>query len=348
MTINDRAPWGWKFGPERFKVSLPDGGTGIARFFFCLAFATLLLATPLRAAADYPDRPIHLVVPYPAGGPNDTIARILGQKLSVSLGQPVLVENRPGGSGNIAIENTARAAPDGYTLVLPAMAYAVNPALFGKVNYTFDQFAPVSIVTKGPLVLVVTPSLGISSVKELIARAKANPGKLDYGSGGNGSSLHLAAEMFKQAAGVDIQHIPYKGTNDLTPDLITGRVPISFFSPLIAKQLVAEGKLRALGLTSEKRSSSWPDTPTVAEAGVPGYSVEAWYAVLAPKATPRDIVHKLSRAIAEAVNAPEVKEQFAKLGNDSVGSTAEEASAYIAREAERWAKLVRAANIRAD
>jgi tripartite-type tricarboxylate transporter receptor subunit TctC len=317
------------------------------RFAFGVALAVLTFATPQSARADYPDKPIHLIVPYPAGGPNDVIARVVGQKLSQSLGQQVVIENRPGGSGNIAVEYTARTQPDGYTIVLPAIAYAVNPALFSKVNYTFDQFAAVSIVTKGPLVLVVTPSLGVSSVRELIARAKAAPGKLDYGSGGNGSSLHLAAEMFKQVASVDIQHIPYKGTNDLIADLLTGRVPIAFLSPLIARQLVAEGKLRALGLTSEARSPSWPDTPTVAET-VPGYATEAWYAIMVPKATPKPIVDKLSAAIAAVVNSPDVKEQFAKLGNESVGSTPEQAERYIAQEADRWGKLLRAANIRAD
>jgi tripartite-type tricarboxylate transporter receptor subunit TctC len=313
-----------------------------------LTTAAILFAAAQPAAAEYPDRPIHLYVPYPAGGPNDVIARIVGQKLTESLGQQVVIENRPGGSGNIAVEQAARAPADGYTLVLPAIAYAVNPALFSKVSYSFDQFAAVSVVSKGPLVLVVTPSTGIASVKDLIARAKAAPGKLDYGSGGVGSSLHLAAEMFKLQAKVDIQHIPYKGTNDLIADLITGRVPISFISPLIAKNLVQDGKLRALGLTSEKRSPSWPDTPTVAEAGVPGYSTEAWYAIMAPKATPKDVVEKLSRAVATAVNAPEVKDQLAKLGNESVGSTPAEAEAYIAAEADRWGKLLRAANIKAD
>ena len=319
----------------------------IFRFIPALAFAAMLLA-PHRVAAEFPERPIHLVVPYPAGGPNDVIARIVGQKLTESLGQQVVIENRPGGSGNVAVESTARAQPDGYTIVLPAIAYAVNPALFTKVNYSFDQFAAVSIVTKGPLVLVVHPSLNINSVQELIAAAKQNPGKLDYGSGGNGSSLHLAAEMFKQQAGVNIQHIPYKGTNDLIADLLTGRVPITFLSPLIAKQLVAEGKLKALAMTSALRSPSWPNTPTVAEAGVPGYVFDAWYAVLAPKATPPALVDKLSRAISQAVNAPDVKTRFAELGNESVGNTPAEATAYIAEEAERWGKLLRAAGIKAD
>jgi tripartite-type tricarboxylate transporter receptor subunit TctC len=321
--------------------------TFVYRLGTVLALAALLIG-PQRALADFPERPIHLLVPYPAGGPNDVIARIIGQKLSESLGQQLVIENRPGGSGNIAVESAARAQPDGYTIVLPAIAYAVNPALFSKIGYTFDQFAPISIVTKGPLVLVVHPSLGVSSVKELITRAKQNPGKLDYGSGSNGSSLHLAAEMFKQQAGVDMQHIPYKGTNDMIADLLTGRVPISFISPLIAKQLVAEGKLKALGLTSSARAPSWPDTPTVAEAGVRGYAVEAWYAVLAPKTTPAAIVDKLSRAIAQAVNAPDVKAQFTKLGNESVGSSPAEADAYIAQEAERWGKLLRGAGITAD
>jgi tripartite-type tricarboxylate transporter receptor subunit TctC len=313
------------------------------------AFAALvaLFAGP-AAAQEFPQRNVHLVVPYPAGGPNDVIARLLGQKLSEIWRQQVVIENRPGGSGNIAVEMVGRAPPDGYTMVLPAMAYAVNPSLFSKVGYKFDDFAAVSIVTKGPVVLVVSPSLGVNSVGDLIALAKQKPGALNYGSGGNGSSLHLAAEVFKQQTGVDIQHIPYKGTNDLIADLLTGRVPISFLSPLIAKQLVNDGKLRALGLSSAKRSPSWPDTPTIAEAGVPGYEVEAWYAIVVPKATPKDVVEKLSRSIAEAVKSPEVKDKFATLGNESVGSSAAEAEAYIKAEAARWEKVLRAANIKAE
>ena len=325
----------------------------IASFRFpALAFvlATTLTAglTSPSAAQTYPDRPVHLYVPYPAGGPNDVIARLLGQKLSESMGQQFVIENRPGGSGNIAIEALGRTPGDGYAIALPAMAYATNPSLFAKVGYTFDQFAPVSIVTKGPLVLVAHPSLGVKSVKELIDLAKAKPGQLDYGSGGNGSSLHLAAEMFKQQAGVNIQHIPYKGTNDLIADLLTGRVPIAFMSPLIAKNHVDQGKLLALGVTSPQRSASWPNTPTVAEAGVPGYAVEAWYAVVAPKATPKDVVEKLSREIAKAVQSQDVKDKLATLGNESVGSTVAEAEKYITEEADRWGKVLKAAGIRAD
>lgn len=327
-------------------VTLPSPRS---RLVLALSAACLAVAAIVPAAAqNYPTRPVHLYVPYPAGGPNDVIARLLGTELGKSLGQQIVIENRAGGSGNIAVEALGRTAPDGYTIALPAMAYATNPSLFSKVGYSFDQFAPVSIVTKGPLVLVVHPSLGVKSVKELIAMAKEKPGKLDYGSGGNGSSLHLAAEMFKQQAGVNIQHIPYKGTNDLISDLLTGRVPIAFMSPLIAQNHVKDGKLIALGVTSPQRSPSWPDTPTVAEAGVPGFAVEAWYAVIAPKGTPKDVVETLSKEIAKAVQSPTVKEKFAALGNVSVGSTVAEAESYIAEEADRWAKVLKAAGIRAD
>jgi tripartite-type tricarboxylate transporter receptor subunit TctC len=320
-----------------------------AAIFAAAALCFVLSAgNDVRAQTTYPERPIHLLVPYPAGGPNDVIARLIANQLDQKFKQQVVVENRAGGSGNIAVISAARAEPDGYTIVLPAMAYAVNPSLFTKVGYTFDQFVPVSIVTQGPLVLVVHPSLGVKSVKELIALARKEPGKINYGSGGNGSSLHLAGEMFKQEAKVDIQHIPYKGTNDLISDLLSGRVPIAFMSPLIAKEHVAQGRLIALGITSKKRLPSWPDVPTVAEAGVPGYAVEAWYAIIAPKATPKPVVDKLSAAIAEAVKSPEVSGKLAALGNEPVGSTPEEAQRYIAAEAKRWNEVLTAAGIKLD
>lgn len=318
-------------------------------FFVVLSTAVLTLAgLGVAPAAAYPDRPIHLLVPYPPGGPNDVIARLVANKLDDKFGQQIVVENRPGGNGNIAVVATARAAPDGYTIVLPAMAYAVNPSLFADVGYAFDQFTPVSIVTEGPLILAVHPSLNVKSVKELIALAKTEPGKINYGSGGNGSSLHLAAELFKSEAKVDLQHIPYKGTNDMLADLLTGRVSLAFISPLVAKQYVASGQLVALGITSAERSASWPDTPTIAEAGVPGYAMQAWYAVLAPKATPKDVVDILSSAIAEAVQSPGVTEKLQSLGNVPVGSTAAEAAGYIEKEAKRWHDIVAAAGIKPE
>jgi tripartite-type tricarboxylate transporter receptor subunit TctC len=228
------------------------------------------------------------------------------------------------------------------------MAYAVNPSLFTSVGYTFDQFAPISVVTEGPLILVVHPSLGVKTVRDLIELAKKNPGKINYGSGGNGSSLHLAAEQFKQMAHVDLQHIPYKGTNDLIADLLTGRVPVAFISPLVAKQHVATGELLALGITSAKRSASWPDVPTVAEAGVPGYTLEAWYALLAPAGTPKPIIDTLSSAVAEAVKSPEVSKKLESLGNVPVGNSPAEAKAYMNAEAKRWHDIVTKAGIHLD
>src|SRR5688572_29582561 len=255
-------------------------------------FLLLLVASgPLSAiAADqFPNRPVRLIVPYPAGGPNDVLARMVGTKLHEGWGQQVVIDNRPGAGGNLAVEVASRAAPDGYTLILPAMAYAVNPYLYSKVPYAFEQFTPVTIVAKGPLVLVVTPNAGINSVKDLMATAKAKPGQLQYASGGNGSSLHLAGELFKYMAGVDILHIPYKGTNDFIPDLLSGRVPISFSSPLIMAGHVKAGRLKALAVTSAKRVSGW-DAPTIAESGLKGYEMDAWYAILVPAGTPQALV----------------------------------------------------------
>jgi tripartite-type tricarboxylate transporter receptor subunit TctC len=202
MEISSRALASWYAAQVGLRATL--------KLAACLALTAVVASAGVSSAAEYPARPIHLLVPYPAGGPNDVIARLIGQKLTEAFGQQVIIDNRPGGSGNIAVEATGRAAPDGYTIVLPAMAYAVNPSLFSN-SYRFDEFAPVSIVTKGPLVLLAHPSLEVNSVGDLIALAKQRPGALDYGSGGNGSSPHLAAEMFKQQAGVNIQHIPYKG-----------------------------------------------------------------------------------------------------------------------------------------
>ncbi|HEV7803825.1 MAG TPA: tripartite tricarboxylate transporter substrate binding protein [Burkholderiales bacterium] len=316
--------------------------------FFCFAVACVCCATAAFAAESYPSRPVRLMVPYPAGGPNDVLARMVGGKLAESWGQQVVVENRPGAGGNLALELAARAAPDAYTMVLPAMAYAVNPMIYSKVPYTFEQFTPVTIVAKGPLVLVVTPSLGINSVRELIAAAKAKPGALQYASGGNGSSLHLAGELFKHTAGVDLLHIPYKGTNDFIPDLLSGRVPISFSSPLVMQPHVKAGRLKALGVTSLKRAAGWNEVPTINEAGVKGYEMDAWYAIVVPAATPQALVAQLNKHIAQALHAPDVQEKLSGLGMESVANSPAQATTYIANEVQKWAKVVKAANIRAD
>ena len=307
-----------------------------------------IAALPASAADVFPSRPVRLMVPYPAGGPNDVLARMVGGKLGDAWGQQVVIDNRPGAGGNLAMELATRAVPDGYTLVLPAMAYAVNPMIYSKVPYTFAQFTPVAIVAKGPLVLVVTPTAGIASVKELLAAAKAKPGQLQYASGGNGSSLHLAGELFKYMAGVDLLHIPYKGTNDFIPDLLSGRVPISFASPLVMLAHVKAGRLRALGVTSTKRASGWSDVPTISEAGLKGYEMDAWYAILVPAGTPQPVVNQLNKSIAQALQTSELQEKLSGLGMEGVASSPADAAKYIGAEREKWSKVVKAANIRAD
>jgi len=309
----------------------------------------IIAASPVAAsAADaFPNRPVRLIVPYPAGGPNDVLARMVGGKLADAWGHQVVIDNRPGAGGNLAVEVASRAAPDGYTMILPAMAYAVNPSLYSKVPYTFEQFTAVTIVARGPLVLVVTPTAGLNSVKDLIAAAKAKPAQLQYASGGNGSSLHLAGELFKYVAGVDMLHIPYKGTNDFIPDLLSGRVPISFSSPLIMMSHVKANRLKALGVTSAKRVTGW-DVPTIAEAGLKGYEMDAWYAILVPSGTPQATVAQLNANIAQALHATDVQEKLSGLGMIAVGNSASEAAKYIAAEAAKWNKVARAANIRAD
>jgi tripartite-type tricarboxylate transporter receptor subunit TctC len=314
-----------------------------------LAIAMIASVPVAALAADvFPNRPVRLMVPYPAGGPNDVLARMVGGKLGEGWGQQVVVENRPGAGGNLALEIAARAAPDGYTMVLPAMAYAVNPMIYSKVPYTFAQFAPVTIVAKGPLVLVVTPTSGINSVKDLVAAAKAKPGELQYASGGNGSSLHLAGELFKYMAGVDVLHIPYKGTNDFIPDLLSGRVPISFSSPLVMQAHVKAGRLKALAMTSLKRAPGWTDVPTINEACVKGYEMDAWYAILVPSGTPPPLVERLNKAIAQALHANDLQEKLAGLGMGAVASSSVDAAKYIDNERQKWGKVVKAANIRAD
>lgn len=299
-------------------------------------------------AAEFPTHPLRLLVPYPAGGPNDVLGRMVSAKLSESLGQQVIVDNRPGAGGNLAAELAAHAAGDGYTLILPAMAYAVNPTLYSKVPYKFEDFTPITIVAKGPLVLVVAPSLGIASVKELIAAAKAKPDQLQYASGGNGSSLHLAGELFKLQAGVHLLHVPYKGTNDFIPDLLAGRVPISFSSPLVMQPHVKAGRLKALGVTSAKRSPGWPEVPTISEAGVKGYEMDAWYAMLVPSSTPRALVTLLNKHVVQGLRAADVQEKLASLGVEAVADTPEQAAKYIASEERKWGKVLKAANIKAD
>ncbi len=296
------------------------------------------------AFAAWPERPVHLVVPYSPGGPNDILARVLAERLAPALGQPVVVENRAGASGNIAMEQVARSRADGYTLVLPAMAYVVNPWLFATVPYRLEDFVPIALVARGPLVLVVGTGSTDKTLSGLIDHARSRPGTLRYGSGGNGSSPHLAAELFRFESRIDIAHIPYKGTNDVLPDLMNGSIEMAILSPLVVEQQVRAGRLRALGVTSARRLSSWPDVPAIAEA-VPGYRMEGWYALLAPAGTPPDILERLSHESTAALSTSEVKLRLASQGMQAASESAAQAADFLRAESARWQKVLRAAGI---
>jgi len=321
----------------------------LTSFSAALFAAAALLAAPAASASDYPTRPINLIVPYPPGGPNDVIARTLGPEMSQTLGKPMVIENRPGAGGNTATGYVAKSPADGYTVLLPGIPFAVNPFIFDKVPYAISDFKPIAIVAQGPLVLVVHPSTGIKSTAELIAAAKAKPGSIAYASGGTGTSLHLAGELFKRSAGIDMLHVPYKGTGELMADLLAGRTSVAFVSPLIVRQHVESGKLTALGVTSLKPLRGMEQVPTVAQSGpLPGFEAYGWYGLLVPAGTPNDVVDKLSAATAQALKSSAVQDKLFTLGLDIVFTTPAEADAYIKAETAKWSKLVKEANIKVD
>lgn len=308
-----------------------------------------LLSQPVLAQ-DYPTRPIRFVVPAAAGGPTEITARLIADKMSVTLGQPVVVEARPGGGGNIGADVVAKAAPDGYTILMATIGtHAINQTLYKKLTYDpVKDFTPISQVVQYPLVLVVNPAVQATSVKELIDYAKANPGKLNRASGGNGTSMHLSGELFVHQAGVNMPHVPYKGSAPALNDLIGNHVQVMFDSLITALPLVQAGKLRALAVTGEKRSPVTPDLPTVSEAGVKGYNAQGWIGVVAPANTPAPIVDKLQKAIAAALNDPDVKSRLTAQAAEVVASTPAEFAAFIKRETEKWAQAVRGANLSID
>ena len=318
------------------------------RFARAALIAALWFGTTMCAfAADYPTRPIRLIVPFATGGGNDTIARVVGQKLSARLSQQVIVDNRAGAGGVIGAELAARAAPDGYTLFLGGVgSHAINPNLHERLPYDpIKDFAPISLLASAPLILVVHPSVPANSAHELIALARARPGKLNYASNGNGSSSHLAAEMFASMTGIDIVHIPYKGLSPALTDLLGGQVQLMFSSVVAILPHVQSGKLRALAVSGAKRLSLMPDLPTIAEAGVPGYQTSSWYGILAPAGTPRDIVSRLNAEIVKTLAEPDVRKALASEGADPVGNSPEEFAIYIQAEKDRLGKLIRNSKI---
>jgi tripartite-type tricarboxylate transporter receptor subunit TctC len=311
--------------------------------------AIAMSCTAGAAIAEYPDRPIRLIVPYPPGGGADVSARIISQHLAEALGKPVVAENKPGGAANIGTEMVARAAPDGYTLLLASLATAVNVSLFDKLPFnTVKDFEPVSIFVSVPLLVTVNPNVPANSIQELIALAKAKPGTLNYASGGMGTANHVAGELFKYMANVQITHVPYKGGGPAVSDLVAGHVQMYIGSILSAREFVNAGRLRALATTSAQRTSVAPDLATVAESGLPGYEVVAWYGVFAPAGTPRPIVDKLSAELAKILRLPEVRETLKANGTDGIGSTPEEAAQFFRKEVDKWSKVIKASGLKPE
>jgi len=305
---------------------------------------------PAAALAQYPAKPIRLIVPFAAGGGNDSVARLVGKHLSDSLGQQLVIDNRPGAGGVLGAELAARATPDGYTLFLGGVgSHAVNPNLNDSLPYDpIRDFAPVALLAQAPLVLVVHPSVPAESIKAFVALARSRPGQLNYASNGNGSSSHLAAVMFDSMTGVDMVHVPYKGLSPALTDLLSGRVQLMFSSVVAILPHIKAGKLRGLAVTGSRRLASMPDLPTIAESGLPGYEASSWYGVLAPAGTPREIVARLNAELVKALAQPEVRTSLLAEGAEPIGGSPEQFASHIRSEMERLGKLIREAKIRLE
>jgi len=317
------------------------------RFWFLLSLAIL---SPALLAQTYPARPIRMVVPYPAGGTTDLLARGIAQKMGEALGQQVVVENRTGAGGNIGSDLVAKSKPDGYTLLMGTIAsHAINPNLYRDLPYdAVKDFAPIALVATLPNLLVVNPTVPVKTVKELIALARARPGELAFASAGSGTTQHLSGEIFKKMAGVDMLHIPYKGNAPAVTDLVGGQVQVMFDNIPISLQQVRAGKLRALAVTGPRRSPVLPDIPTIAEAALPGYSVTSWFALFAPAGTPQDIVALLNRETNKALADPALHRQLADQGIETGSGTPAQLAAHIQAEIQRWKKIVADSGARVD
>jgi tripartite-type tricarboxylate transporter receptor subunit TctC len=304
----------------------------------------------LPAAAQYPNKPIRLVVPFAPGGSSDIISRAFAQEMSKTLGQSVVVESKPGGAGNIAMQEVAKSAPDGYNVILTHVGtMAVNPAMFARLPYDpIKDFTPISMLASVPSLIVVHPGVKANNLKELVALVKASPGKINYASAGNGSSGHLAMSYFAQTAGLDMQHVPYKGTGPMMTDLLAGRLETTFTGMPPLLQHVKSGKLRPIAVGTAKRSSALPDVPTVAEQGYPGFETSQWYGLHAPAGTPREVIDRLVKAVADAAREPAVAERLAAESALVAPSSPEAYGAFVKAEMARWGLVVKKANIKAD
>ena len=316
-----------------------------------LAFAGValaLLASP-AVAQTFPSKSIRIVVPLAAGGPGDVLARAVGQKLAENVGQPVVIDNRPGANTNIGNEAVAKSPPDGYTLLATASTLTINPSLYANLPYdAVKSFAPLTLIATTPLVLVVHPSLPVKSVQELAALAKSKPGQLHYGSAGSGSVLHLAGEMFNTMARVKLVHVPYKGVTNAFSDLLGGQISLMFPGAPIALPQARAGKLRALATTGDKRAPAAPELPTVAEMGFPGYEVSVWYGLLAPAGTPAATINRLHSEIVKIVQLPEIAERWAVLGAEPAHNTPEQFAAFLKNDLVKWTKVVRDSGAKVD
>lgn len=309
-------------------------------------FAPAALAQS-NAAQSYPDRAVHIVVPWPAGGGTDIFARAISQKLQQLLGQPFVVDNRPGASGNLGASMVARAEPDGYTIMLGTITLATNASLYKTLDFdAIKDFAPITLVAGVPHMLVVNPSLPVKNVKELIALAKREPGKLTYSSAGVGSPFQIAAELFKQSAGVDILHVPYRGGAPAIADVVGDHVDMTFANLVAVLPLAKSGQVRALAVTGAKRTSAAPDVPTMAEAGLPGYAFTSWFGVLAPARTPPAIIQKLNAEIVKALRSPEVSMSLSAQGAELIASTPDEFKSFLKSETVKWRRVIHAAGIK--
>ena len=319
---------------------------------FSTAFVSLVFmaATTSALAQQYPTKAVRLIVGFPAGGTSDIMARLTGQKLSEAWGQTFIIDNRPGAGGNIGTELVAKAAPDGYTLLVsPGSTLTSNPAVYSKVPFdTVRDFAPVTMIAGVPNALVVHPSVPASNVKELIALAKSRPGQLAYASTGAGQSTHLSAELLKTSAGINMIHVPYKGSAPALTDIVAGQVSVMFDNLPSVLPFIKSCRLKPLAVSSAARSRALPEVPTVAESALPGFDVTVWFAVLAPAATPREIVNRLNAEVVKAIKTQDMRDRLAQQGAEAIGNTPEDFAAIIKRDLAKWAKVVKDANIKLD
>jgi len=315
------------------------------------AMGAALAPWPAEAQAPdaWPAKPIRFILPFPPGGGTDILGRLIAERLTANLGQPVVTENRGGAGGNVGAEAAAKSAPDGYTIVLVAPSLAISPSLYSKLNYdAVKDFAPVSLVATVPNVMITNPAVPANTLAEFIQLAKTKPGEMNFGSGGSGTSNHLAGELFNIVAGVKLVHVPYKGVNLAMNDVLSGRIQLVVIGVPATVPNIKAGKLRALALVAPQRSTVLPDVPTVAEAGLANFEVTTWYGILAPAGTPRPIVARLNAELVKIMHAPELKEKLDALATDPVTSTPEEFAGLIQREIAKWGEVVREAGLKAD